>query len=320
MKKRTQHFTIAGAIVAVILLIGFISYKSYSNIGVGDGDNPSVESSKVGQKKVSKNNAKSTKQKKGKNALFLQDTKNPDRVLAINPSGSDGVYQYRRQANGNLYPEYKFYSGSAKIVDNKLIITPYHGQKNMTPYSFEINKNGNYTELSSGKKLTVLNVNSTIENSDNLNSTLSSRPGISKAATIQHNTFVNNSRTNMKKNGITSSTTFSEITSFISNNYSEPSSRTTGNITSSPKIPFIHLNNGDFLIPATNHYLGNNASSFDYGNYSYNYYKNDYNHSQNVSDIMYYRDNESTEVTDNDLSWVKDYNDRAGKPELWSEF
>jgi hypothetical protein len=35
---------------------------------------------------------------------------------------------------------------------------------------------------------------------------------------------------------------------------------------------------------------------------------------------MYYRDNESTEVTDNDLSWVKDYNDRAGKPELWSEF
>lgn len=154
MKKYRRLIIIIGGFVTIILLASYFSFKSYTNIGVND--NSQVASS---SNKPAKNNNKKQANNSKKNndkSIFLQNSDNPDRIIAINPYGSKGVYQYRKQANGDIYPEYKYFNGSAKKSDNSLNVVPTSNSNKQSSMNFTKNGNGIYVDKESGQSYNAL--------------------------------------------------------------------------------------------------------------------------------------------------------------------
>lgn len=157
MKKHTGLSIIIGGLVIVVLFAAYVSYKSYSNIGVGD--DPKVETTEKApaqhkqnvKKNAKKDNHPGSKPDKKDSNIFLQDTKNPDRIIAIHPYGSKGIYLYRKQANGSIYPEYKYFNGDTSLSHGRLIIKPTSKKSDQSSFDFDVHKDGTLEETSSDK-------------------------------------------------------------------------------------------------------------------------------------------------------------------------
>lgn len=163
-KKRTGLSIIIGGLVIVVLLAAYTSYKSYTNIGVG-GDDPKVET--TNKTTINNHHKKNISNKKNSN-IFLQDAQHPDRILAINPNGSNGVYLYRMQSDGTLYPEYQYFNGQTKVSEDSIVTTSNNAKTNN---SFKLKKtnhsNDVYQDSDSGEIYNALvspTVNQKIDN------------------------------------------------------------------------------------------------------------------------------------------------------------
>ncbi|WP_125709859.1 hypothetical protein [Companilactobacillus zhongbaensis] len=279
-KKRTGLSIIIGGLVIVVLLAAYTSYKSYTNIGVG-GDDPKVETTNTKSTKSQKSPKKDHKgpNKKDSN-IFLQDTKNPDRIIAIHPYGSDGVYLYRTQANGAVYPEYKYFNASLQQSNTRLAVQPIGNSIDTQSMTFIKNQNGLYVDNNTGKTYTQLNNH---ENDKDYN-TLDIR---------NHNKDVLNN---------TSDPTHDETT----NDSSKNDLRT--------QHHYIILKNGNYY----DQFLGTFYGKYPQ-NYTYDELLQDgsqyIDHSQTPSDdVMYYKDNNQTHVTnsevDENIEWNKAYDQK----------
>ncbi|MQS53017.1 hypothetical protein [Companilactobacillus mishanensis] len=143
--------SLAVIFVAVVFGIVYTAYNSYQDTNISPSENNSKKdaakadtSSKPYKKKAS---AKSDEN------IFFQDKQNPDRVLAIHPFGSKGVYEFRKQANGNLYPEHKFFDGTvSKDKNGNITVTPDNGEKSARSISVSKDKtaNNSYSDTDSG--------------------------------------------------------------------------------------------------------------------------------------------------------------------------
>ncbi|WP_125770243.1 hypothetical protein [Companilactobacillus furfuricola] len=99
-------------------------------------------------------------QKTNDNSIFLQSSDNPDRIIAINPYGSKGVYQYRQQANGDIYPEYKYFNGSTKKAGKNLHVIPTSNATKNNSMSFTKNDKGVYVDNKSGQTYNYYHIKS----------------------------------------------------------------------------------------------------------------------------------------------------------------
>jgi hypothetical protein len=139
-----------GILVATIALIAlYFSYRSYTQIDVNkkDASSTSVTTAKSASKK-----AKSQKN------IFLQNKQDPDRIIGIHPNGSDGVYQYRKQANGTIYPEYKFFDGNVSANGNKLNVAPNNSERASQKMSYVSTGNGEYRDEQTGAQYQKVNI------------------------------------------------------------------------------------------------------------------------------------------------------------------
>jgi hypothetical protein len=147
MTKKTKYatYTAVGAFL-LIFLISVISFNNYNNSGVMN----------TSEQKEGISIASSKNNSKNKTNLFLQDKNNPDHILAINPYGSDGVYQYRKQANGDIYPEYKFFDGHLSTKKSNLRVSSTSGEVSKS-ITLKKSGNGDY-QSNSGNKYRELSV------------------------------------------------------------------------------------------------------------------------------------------------------------------
>jgi hypothetical protein len=88
--------------------------------------------------------------------VFLQDSKNPDRIIAVNPYGTKGVYLYRKAADGSIYPEQKFFDGTIYTTNNGITISPSNSNSSSSKFNLERDKNGNLIDNDSGTKYKTL--------------------------------------------------------------------------------------------------------------------------------------------------------------------
>lgn len=154
-KKRTGLSIIIGGLVIVVLLAAYTSYKSYTNIGVG-GDDPKVET--TNKTTMNNHHKKNISNKKNSN-IFLQDAQHPDRILAINPNGANGVYLYRMQSDGTIYPEYQYFNGQTKVSKKSISVIPNSTNNAQTltfTNSLDTNGKGEYRDTKSGKTYNAL--------------------------------------------------------------------------------------------------------------------------------------------------------------------
>jgi hypothetical protein len=151
MKSHKRTFDVIGGFVVIILLAAFFAVQNYSNIGVQDS--PKVTTSKKSKPAETKKNKSESSKKSAKSDqnIFLQDENDPDRVIAIHPYGSNGVYQYRSQANGSIYPEYKLFNGTVSTSGDKISVTPLGNKQNNAGFTFKKDKSGVYHEAGSGQ-------------------------------------------------------------------------------------------------------------------------------------------------------------------------
>ncbi|AKP67615.1 hypothetical protein [Companilactobacillus ginsenosidimutans] len=276
MSNRSKTLISIGSII-VIILIGYFSYQSYSNISVKNS-NPAVsQKSKTNKKKIA--DAETTKKRGRKDTndnVFLQDKNNPDRIIAIHPFGSNGVYQYRRQSNGNLYPEFKFFD--AKISRKVGQLKVHSTGDNAKSFNYKTDSKGNYIDVTTGKVMTPLEINKHHSN----------RGDIMTAHTSN----------NSNKGSIVYQDSSNPQGDHIDNSHPY----FTG---------LVHLANGDFIDTRYSEYLGNNYNPKYNSKYADKSIVYDDNH---INDVMYYAQNDTTDVSNEDIGYVTDWNAVENEP------
>lgn len=258
MSKKAKIITAITTVVAVFL-IGFFSYQSYTHTSVKQSE-PSVESNSP---KASSKDKKTDKSKKDDSRIFLQDQNNPDRVIGIHPQGTNGVYQYRKQSNGNLYPEYKFFNGEISRNKNQLTVKPT-SNNSANSFSYKIGKDGTYTDANSNETYVKLNdVNDSSENYDD----------------IYHG----------KDHGV--------IT--VGDDYANPSHDQNDYQKTPIDSQYFRLNNNDYIAPHNRWYHGFHFNTFDVDSYDpsdiiYN--------DANLDKVMYWKNNGQTHLSQDELA------------------
>lgn len=158
MKKHRRLLIVLGGFIIIALITSYFSFKSYTNIGVNDNSEVTT-SNHNSAKKHNKKHANNS-QKTNDNSIFLQSSDNPDRIIAINPYGSKGIYQYRKLANGDIYPEYKYFNGSAKKAGKNLKVIPTSHSTKKNSMNFTKNDDGVYVDKKSGQTYNALTTTS----------------------------------------------------------------------------------------------------------------------------------------------------------------
>lgn len=281
MKKRhTGLSIIIGGLVIVVLLAAYTSYKSYTNIGVG-GDDPKVETTNTKSTKNQKSPKKDHKRPNKKDSnIFLQDTKNPDRIIAIHPYGSDGVYLFRKQADNTLYPEYKYFNGKSDAKGNKLTVVSNKKSNSQTNFNFSIDKNGSYQEKSTGQEYHQIPV--TADSSQN------SKPDMNK----------NNKSLYINGDEMIPGESFKEYLARISPYISNPTHNSSSNTTNIDYHDYIKLKDGNYFDTVYKKLYGSTSDKInltDFYNNPQNYIDSNFNIKD---DVMYYKQNGQTQVGD----------------------
>jgi hypothetical protein len=145
MSKRAKWVAGILTFVAVMVItVTFVANKNHTDSEIDQQNDPKVTVSAGTTKKSSKADSDN------KN-LFLQEKANPDRYLAVHPFGSTGVYEFRKNSNGDLYPEHKFFNGTVSQKDGKLLISPINSDEKAKPFSLKENGKGGFTNTDSGE-------------------------------------------------------------------------------------------------------------------------------------------------------------------------
>ncbi|MQS89829.1 hypothetical protein [Companilactobacillus mishanensis] len=257
---------------------------------------------------VSSNNTKHSKKKTNKNKtnnIFLQDNKNPDRIIAINPFGKHGVYQYRQQANGNIYPEYKYFDSKTSFKNGNIRVTPTSKNSKAKSFNFYGKSNKQVKDKASGDTFTVLDNNDLTTNDDDTSAANASNTD--NIPIDQRDYMKHVSRNNIQFKD--DDTYMDQVKKVVSADLSDPSDSSSSNSKEATFSGIVHLKNGDFIDVNRRVYYGYHFNDFDVKNFTP--YKYMYTESHNPNDIMYYRNNNQTNVTDWDKSWVYDWSDRA---------
>lgn len=271
MHKRIKLMGIFGGIIVIIAVAIFFSYQSYSNISLSND-------SQMTPNKTDKNNKTASKKTSKNNNIFLQDKDNPDRIIAIHPYGSNGVYQYRSQANGNLYPEYKYFNGQVSSKNNKLAVSPL---KNTSAKSFSFKKNsdGSYHNTNNGhnyqKLATTRNDHDGLSVDDSSNDSVSDNTiedGLNEILKDRSNPTYGNDTIDVSQEAL--------------QNYRH----------------YIKLKNGDYYDANSDFFYGPNSEKFttdDFKNNPDAYADPDYH----IEDsMMYYKNNNQTHVTNEEIN------------------
>jgi hypothetical protein len=279
MSKRAKIIASISAVV-VLLIVGIFSYRSYTNISVKDS-NPTVSS----KRKVAdaKTNNKNTKSKKNDSNIFLQDQNNPDRIIAIHPFGSDGVYQYRQSADGTLYPEYKFFDGSYSLNSKGLKVSPYQNSKQTR--SFDFSKRGNnYFENGSNNKYHEIAVNQTSTGSN-----ASKAPKNTNSDNDSNSAFLNGKRITSENE-----TDFRKKIYNSTSDLSDPSRDPNKPQSAQYHSAWVHRDNGDFINPKVKLYMGFHFNAFNVADYNPQKLQE---RPENKDKVMYYKNNNQTVVS-----------------------
>lgn len=269
--------------MVVVALAAFFAQQSYSNIGVQD--NPKVTTKNVDktpknrQSKSKKHHSKkrNNDSKKDQNIL-LQDANNPDRVIAIHPYDSNGIYQYRAQANGSLYPEYKYFNGNVVRQGNKLIVTPVNNASSKKSFTFVKGNDGTYREANSGQTYRPMNT---------------SEP------------------TNSSNDHLTAQDPISGVMKDVLDNTSNPTQNANGTATGKNefRVPF-PLSNGSYFDMVNKFFYGPNSEDLNMTEFKNNpskYLNEDSPADYMANEMMYYKQNYQTEISqkeiDEDIYW-----------------
>lgn len=262
MKQTSRRYLIIGAIVCIALIAGYFSYQSYSNISVNHQTTTSEHAKPDHKATASK---KTSKKDPNDENIFLVDQKNPDRIIAINPGGSKGIYQYRKQSDGMIYPEFKFFNGSISYNKNGIEIVPDSKSTSNDPFRFTKTSDGAY---------------------------------IDKSAQVYYKMY----------DGFQNTTHTADSSGLDPNSAlldpSDPSATENNPSPFSPKslMYLFRLSNGDLYQPYTGLYYGKNWKSFNVSTF------NSKDKSQlwdTSSDIMYYKQNESTALSSQEIKYYQ---------------
>lgn len=274
---------IISGIIIVLCISSFFIFKSYSNDTIQNNGNDKTS--------VSKASDRPKKSSKNKGGIFLQDSNNPDDIIAINPYGSKGIYKYRQNSKGKLYPEFKFYDGKLSSTKEGLSFIPNNSRNGVSPYSFTRNNAGNYIDNDSHKSYQKLDTVEVPQKNDE---------------TPKYYTLPNYNSSNKRTSQ--SVKTYDDYKHEILGYGNQPSYDLDLNDDSIKyKNGFIHLDNGDFLYPGVRGYLGYHFDSFDTTNFDATSYEH---MPSNEDKVMYYKQNEQTTLSNNEVTynadWVKD--------------
>ncbi|WP_125771457.1 hypothetical protein [Companilactobacillus furfuricola] len=305
-KKRTGLSIIIGGLVIIVLLAAYTSYKSYTNIGVG-GDDPKVETTNTKSNKSQKSPKKDRKgpNKKDSN-IFLQDAQHPDRILAINPNGTNGVYLYRMQSDGTIYPEYQYFNGQTKISKNSIHSISSGAKKNG---EFNLKKtdtsNGEYQDADSGKVYNALNYPTLNQKFDNMLSKTNNPIYLSVKKKANESNFDYLLRVTKYKSDPSSSDGQKNSGLFFQHSYQR-------------------LKNGNYYDTKSKMIYGNQPNDISLSQF----YKNPSKYIDNsfdiTKDVMYYKQNDQTEVSNDSINentqWTSNYNGNNYQQRLFPKF
>jgi hypothetical protein len=285
-----KWFIILISIIALVLVFYF-SYTSHVNTTVNNNNSRIHTDSSTNLNK--KKNNKKNQSKKSKSNIFLQDSNTPDRIIAINPFGTKGIYQYRKQSNGDIYPEFKIFNGKIYQQGNTMKIIPSNS-KNGKPIILNSNKNGTYKDSNSNDSYNIIKVNN---NNDASKDHSNSNQNTAKAT----NTSNNDHNNNWKMDG---SESYQEYYGKISNNFSDPSKSSTAPRKYYQYNMVVDPNNYGLIDTSDNSYWGNNYDQFDVNSYN----RDDLLfRAENKEDVMSYRQNNTSSVSDKDLLYIDLY-------------
>ncbi|MFD1470865.1 hypothetical protein [Companilactobacillus mishanensis] len=156
MKKHFKLIiSIAIIVSAVIFGIIYSAYNSYSDTNIKTTENNINKHNDKADASIKTNSNR--KKTKSNDNIFLQDKQNPDRILAIHPFGTKGVYEFRKQANGNIYPEHKFFDGKiSKSNSGNISVTPNKSNNGARKIAIEKTQSGELKDHDSGTAYTAL--------------------------------------------------------------------------------------------------------------------------------------------------------------------
>lgn len=293
MKKHRRLLIVLGGFIIIALIASYFSFKSYTNIGVNDNSEVTTsnnQSAKKHNKKQANNSPKTND-----NSIFLQSSDNPDRIIAINPYGSKGIYQYRQQANGDIYPEYKYFNGSYKKSKSSINVSPLMNNKRKTSLVFKNTGSNKYKDTKSNENFTELNkigkdkvqIPLNTNDGDSVENQIAKRPASKKYLTSVKNTD-----------------TPISFYARVGQHVSDPSQyKFDKNV--QPYGSYYHLSDGSFIVIPYRRYVGHNFQSFDVEKYNNS---DPLRHEDSINDAMYYRQNNVTTVSQKDVDIVTDWN------------
>ncbi|AKP67896.1 hypothetical protein [Companilactobacillus ginsenosidimutans] len=286
MSRRAKIITLITTVA--VLLVAFFSYQSYTHISVKDSE-PSVSKKAKPVQNVKANNKKKA-QKKDDNSIFLQDTNSPDRIIAIHPNGSKGIYQYRKQANGTIYPEFKFFNGDAKYSNGNLFVNP-NAKNQSESFNFKTDKSGNYVETNSKRKYQEINTSSQQSKNQENSSTPSST-----TAKAKYNGFVAPGAKYAVINDVS--------------RLSDPSNDGQNPTYLVAKANYVRIGNGDFVNFYDRDYYGDKINTFNTNTDVYDVFRNP----SNVNKVMFWENNGVRDLSPDELNETTYFNQamRAG--------
>jgi hypothetical protein len=299
MRKRTKLFAIIGGFIVVILFAVFVGYQNYSNIGVNDNSN--ISTTNHNKSKTNKHLSTSKPSKKDSN-IYLQSKDNPDRILAIHPYGSNGIYQYRAQSKNYLYPEYEYFKGYTSITNRGINVIPFDKSEKYSSFYLNKTKNGEYKDSQSG---------------ETYESTFKSQNSQDHSENTSSFDIVNNNFSAWNKKVLEKDSQPVNDTSFQKG------------LTTSMHIP-IRLKNGDYYDLLTYKIYGNSTINIDPKEFEEN--NGEYidsnqlfsmaidKNNPNYDKMMYYKQNNVTEVSNDEINENIEYNHAQIKNTQDSEY
>ncbi|WP_125770254.1 hypothetical protein [Companilactobacillus furfuricola] len=282
MRRRKLFFGLSGLLIVVVAFSAYFAFQSYSNTDIDH--EAKVTTSETGSAKAT---TKSHKKKTTDKPFYLQNTDNPDRFLAINPKETKGIFRYRAQANGDIYPEYEYFNGQTSKNSDNLTVTPKNTSNQSASFSFVKQKNGQYKDEKTGENYKPVDVE---ENGSNNKSSKKVDPD-------WYRKYLKNS--------------LSSYSNPSKDNYSK---RPYNKDTHQP----IYLKNGDYYDINENFFYGDKPMNVtfkqvydDYKNYLY-YFEE----SPSYNRVMYYKNNDIEVVSDDEIKenieWNKAHNKSFG--------
>lgn len=148
--KQGKLKIIGATVILVAVIFGVIFFGINQNFDNNDIETANKPTAKVSASKKTDNQKTNKSRKAPDKSLYLQDTEKPDRILAIHPHGTDGVYQYRKSADGSIYPEQEFFKGNVSLKGNNISVQPTDNQSSAKGFNLKKKSNGKVVDEDSG--------------------------------------------------------------------------------------------------------------------------------------------------------------------------